>query len=195
VGVKPTYGRVSRYGLVAYASSLDQVGPFARTVADAALLLEVLAGHDPRDSTCVDQPVPRYSQTVDLPVQDLRVGVPREFFGEGLDAEVERAIRVALKEYEKQGAKLVDVSLPHSRFAIATYHVVATAGRRATSRYDGMHYGHRTAINGDLIATYCRRAAKGSVTKRSGGSCGTFAVERVQRRLLSESTEGARLIK
>src|SRR4051794_38101198 len=109
VGLKPTYGRVSRYGLIAFASSLDQVGPFARDVADCALLLEAIAGHDARDSTSVDQPVPAYSRTLDQTVKDLRIGVPREFFGEGLDAEVESAVRQALKEYEKQGAKLVDV--------------------------------------------------------------------------------------
>ncbi len=178
VGVKPTYGRVSRYGLVAYASSLDQVGPFARTVSDAALLLEVLAGHDPRDSTSVDQPVPRYSNVVDEPVGEVRIGVPREFFGEGLNAEVERAIRDALKEYEKRGAKLVDISLPHSRYAIATYYVVATAEASSNlARYDGMHYGHRTDLKGDLIATYCRSRGEGfgkEVQRRI--MLGTFAL-------------------
>src|SRR5205823_1999349 len=104
VGLKPTYGRVSRYGLIAFASSLDQVGPFAHTVADAALLLEAIAGHDPRDSTSVNQPVPAYTQTLNEPVRGLRIGVPREFFGDGLDAEVETAVRAALKEYEKLGA-------------------------------------------------------------------------------------------
>src|SRR6266576_408131 len=110
VGVKPTYGRVSRYGLVAFASSLDQIGPFARTIADAALLLEAIAGHDQRDSTSVERPVPEYVRNVNQPVKGLRIGVPREFFGEGLDAEVESGVRAALKEYERLGATLVDVT-------------------------------------------------------------------------------------
>lgn len=162
VGIKPTYGRVSRYGLVAYASSLDQVGPFARNVRDAALLLEVLAGHDHRDSTSVDCPVPAYTRTLDEPLRDLRIGVPNEFFGAGLDATIEKAIRSALAEFAKLGAKLVDVSLPHSRYAIATYYLVATAEASSNlARYDGMHYGHRTAAKGDLIATYSRSRGEG----------------------------------
>ena len=107
VGVKPTYGRVSRYGLIAFASSLDQAGPFARDVADAALLLEVIAGHDARDSTSVNQPVPDYTRELDVPVKDLRIGVPAEFFDPGLDAEVESAVRASLKLYESLGATLV----------------------------------------------------------------------------------------
>ncbi len=157
VGVKPTYGRVSRYGLIAYASSLDQVGPFAHDVGDAALLLEAIAGHDPRDSTSVDNAAPAYAKTVHEPVQDLRIGVPKEYFNEGLDAEVEAAIKIALKEYERQGAKLVEVSLPHSAYAIAAYYLVATAEASSNlARYDGMHYGHRTKVKGDLIATYSK---------------------------------------
>ena len=162
VGIKPTYGRVSRYGLIAYASSLDQAGPLAHDVADAALLLEAIAGHDPRDSTSIDLPVPAYSKTFDNPIKDLKIGVPKEVFGQGLDAEVEMAIRTALKEYEKQGAKLVDVSLPHSPYAVATYYIVATAEASSNlARYDGMHYGHRTKTKGDLIATYSRSRAEG----------------------------------
>jgi len=162
VGMKPTYGRVSRYGLIAFASSLDQVGPFARTVEDAALLLEAIAGHDPRDSTSVNRPVPAYTQTVNQPVDGLRIGVPKEFFGEGLDAEVEAAVRAALKEYEKQGAKLVDVSLPHSPYALAAYYIVAPAEASSNlARFDGMHYGHRTKQKADLIATYSKSRAEG----------------------------------
>jgi aspartyl-tRNA(Asn)/glutamyl-tRNA(Gln) amidotransferase subunit A len=162
VGIKPTYGRVSRFGLIAFASSLDQIGPFARTINDAALLLEVLAGHDPRDSTSVDRPVPDYSHILDEPTSDLRIGVPQEFFGEGLNEEVESAIRTALKEYEKRGAKLVDVSLPHSPFAVATYYLVATAEASSNlARYDGMHFGHRSMIKGDLIGTYSRSRGEG----------------------------------
>ncbi len=178
VGVKPTYGRVSRYGLVAYASSLDQVGPLARNVHDAALVLEAIAGHDGRDSTSVDRPVPAYSKTLDDPVKELRIGVPREYFGEGLDAEVEAAIRAALKEYEKRGAKIVDVSLPHSPYAIATYYLVATAEASSNlARFDGMHFGHRTQAKGDLIATYCQSRGEGfgkEVQRRI--MLGTFAL-------------------
>ncbi|HET6576506.1 MAG TPA: Asp-tRNA(Asn)/Glu-tRNA(Gln) amidotransferase subunit GatA [Fimbriiglobus sp.] len=162
VGLKPTYGRVSRYGLVAFASSLDQVGPFARTVADAARLLGVIAGHDPRDSTSVDQPVPDYAASLDTPLSGLRVGVPREFFGEGLDPEIEAAVRAALAEYERQGAALVDVSLPHSRYALAAYYIVAPAEASSNlARYDGMHYGHRTAAKADLVGTAARSRDEG----------------------------------
>jgi aspartyl-tRNA(Asn)/glutamyl-tRNA(Gln) amidotransferase subunit A len=162
VGLKPTYGRVSRFGLVAFASSLDQIGPFGRTVGDAALLLEAIAGHDDRDSTSVNDAVPPYTKSFEQPVKGLRIGVPREYFGEGIDAEVESAIRAALKEYERLGAKLIDVSLPHSRYAVATYYLVATAEASSNlARYDGMHFGHRTAKKGDLIETYCRSRAEG----------------------------------
>lgn len=161
-GLKPTYGRVSRYGLIAFASSLDQVGVFAHDACDCALLLEVIAGHDRRDSTSVDQPVPEYARSVNQPVQDLRIGVPREFFSAGLDPEVESAIRAALREYEKQGAKLVDVSLPHSQYAVAVYYLVATAEASSNlARFDGMHYGHRTRQKADLIATYSRSRGEG----------------------------------
>jgi aspartyl-tRNA(Asn)/glutamyl-tRNA(Gln) amidotransferase subunit A len=162
VGLKPTYGRVSRYGLVAFASSLDQVGPFARTVGDAALLLETVAGHDGRDSTSVAEPVPAYTRTVNRPVAGLRVGVPREFFGQGLDAEVGAAVRQALKEYEKLGATLVDVSLPHSPYALAAYYVVAPAEASSNlARFDGMHFGHRTKDKLGLIETVSRSRAEG----------------------------------
>jgi len=162
VGIKPTYGRVSRYGLIAFASSLDQIGPFAHDVTDAALLLEAVAGHDKRDSTCVNQPVPEYRKMLNDPVKGLRIGVPREFFGEGLDAEVESAVRAALKEYEKQGATLVDVSLPHSKYALAAYYIVAPAEASSNlARFDGMHYGHRTKEKADLIGTYAKSRGEG----------------------------------
>jgi len=162
VGMKPTYGRVSRYGLIAFASSLDQVGPFTHDARDCALMMEAIAGHDGRDSTSVNEPVPAYTQTVDQPVKGLRIGVPKEFFGVGLDAEVEAAVRAALKEYEKLGATLVDVSLPHSPYALAAYYIVAPAEASSNlARYDGMHYGHRTADKGDLIATYSKSRAEG----------------------------------
>ncbi len=162
VGIKPTYGRISRYGLIAFASSLDQVGPFTHDVMDNALLMEVLSGHDPKDSTSVDVPVPAYTKTLNDPVKGLRIGVPKEFFGEGLDAEVEASIKAALKEYEKLGAKLVDVSLPHSRYAVAVYYIVATAEASSNlARFDGMHYGHRTKVKTDLINTYAKSRGEG----------------------------------
>jgi aspartyl-tRNA(Asn)/glutamyl-tRNA(Gln) amidotransferase subunit A len=162
VGLKPSYGRVSRFGLVAFASSLDQVGPFAHTVADAALLLEVIAGYDRRDSTSVDRPVPAFSKTVEPPVKPLTIGVAREYFAAGLDAEVERRIREALKVYEGLGAKVEEVSLPHSPYAVATYYLVATAEASSNlARYDGVHYGHRTAVRGNLIDLYKRSRGEG----------------------------------
>jgi aspartyl-tRNA(Asn)/glutamyl-tRNA(Gln) amidotransferase subunit A len=162
VGLKPSYGRVSRFGLIAYASSLDQVGPFAHDVPDAALLLEVIAGHDPRDSTSVVKPVPPYSRTVGQPVQPLTVGVAREYFGEGLDAEVEASIREALKVYEGLGATVKEVSLPHSPYAVATYYLVATAEASSNlARYDGVHYGHRAKGYDNLIDMYCKTRGQG----------------------------------
>jgi len=162
VGLKPSYGRVSRYGLVAFASSLDQVGTLTHQVADAALLLETIAGHDPRDSTCVDRPVPAYSQSVEEPVRPLTIGVAREYFGAGLDAEVEQAIREALQVYRGLGAQVQDVSLPHSPYAIATYYLVATAEASSNlARYDGVHYGHRSRDPGNLIEMYCRSRGEG----------------------------------
>jgi aspartyl-tRNA(Asn)/glutamyl-tRNA(Gln) amidotransferase subunit A len=162
VGLKPTYGRVSRYGLVAFASSLDQIGTLSHTVRDAALLLEAIAGHDPRDSTSVDRPVPAYSRSVDEPVRPLTIGVVKEHFAEGLDPEVAATVRAALKVYEEQGATVREVSLPHSPYAIATYYVVATAEASSNlARYDGMHYGHRTATPGNLVQTYERSRGEG----------------------------------
>jgi len=158
VGVKPTYGRVSRYGLIAFASSLDQVGPFAHDIADAALLMEVISGHDPHDATSVDDAVPAYTQLMNEPVKDLRIGIPKEFFDEGLDPEVEKLVKASLKEYEKLGATLVPLSLPTgSKYAVAVYYIVATAECSSNlARFDGMHYGHRTKQKADLIATYSK---------------------------------------
>jgi aspartyl-tRNA(Asn)/glutamyl-tRNA(Gln) amidotransferase subunit A len=146
VGIKPSYGLVSRFGLIAYGSSLDQVGPFARDVRDAALLLEVIAGHDSRDSTCVPRPVPDYTKTLDEPIKPLTIGVPREFFAAagGLDAEVEQAVRGALKVYAGLGARIEEISLPHTPYAVAVYYLVATAEASSNlARYDGVHFGHR----------------------------------------------------
>jgi aspartyl-tRNA(Asn)/glutamyl-tRNA(Gln) amidotransferase subunit A len=145
-GLKPTYGRVSRYGLIAFASSLDQIGPFAHDLADIALLLGVIAGPDPRDSTSVDEPIPDYAATLDIPPESLRVGVVREYFGEGLDSEVASAIQEAIRVYEKAGATIKEVSLPHSQYGIPAYYIVASAECSSNlSRYDGTTYGHRAS--------------------------------------------------
>jgi aspartyl-tRNA(Asn)/glutamyl-tRNA(Gln) amidotransferase subunit A len=146
VGLKPSYGRVSRYGLIAYASSLDQVGPFAHDVAGAAHLLNVIAGRDPLDSTSVDQPVPDYVSSLDRSAEPLRIGIVREFFGEGLDSEVEAAIRAAIGIYKDAGAKVREVSLPHSKYGIPAYYIVAPAECSSNlARYDGTIYGHRAS--------------------------------------------------
>ncbi|MDZ4820047.1 MAG: Asp-tRNA(Asn)/Glu-tRNA(Gln) amidotransferase subunit GatA [Planctomycetota bacterium] len=144
-GMKPTYGRVSRYGLIAFASSLDQLGPLARTAQDAALLLEVMAGHDPHDATSVPQEVPHYSETVTQPLKGLRIGIVREHFGEGLDSEVEAAVREAYRVYESLGATMHDISMPRGKYGVATYYVIAPCEASSNlARYDGVHYGHRT---------------------------------------------------
>lgn len=144
-GMKPTYGRVSRYGLVAFASSLDQIGPVARTAEDCALLLEAMAGHDSHDSTSIDQSVPKYSQTVGQPLEGLKLGVVREHFGEGLDGEVEKSVREAIAVYESLGATVQEISMPHSKYAVATYYIIAPCEASSNlARYDGVHYGFRT---------------------------------------------------
>jgi aspartyl-tRNA(Asn)/glutamyl-tRNA(Gln) amidotransferase subunit A len=162
VGLKPTYGRVSRFGAIAFASSLDQIGPLAHDVADAALLLEVIAGHDPRDSTSVDRPVPPYSQTIDQAVEPLTIGVAREYFSAGLDSEVEESVRAAIKAYAAMGATIKEISLPHTPFAVATYYLVATAEASSNlARYDGVHFGHRAAHYDNLIEMYCKTRGEG----------------------------------
>ena len=143
-GLKPTYGRVSRRGLVAFASSLDQAGPLGRSAGDLALLLEAIAGHDPEDSTSINRPVPRYSETVDQPLEGLTLGVVREQFGPGLDAEVDAAVNEALGVYRSLGARVKYLSLPHAKYGVATYYLVAPSEASSNlARYDGVHYGHR----------------------------------------------------
>ncbi len=177
VGIKPTYSRVSRYGVIAYASSLDQVGPFAKTVRDAAIMLRALAGADPRDSTCSARPVPDYERALTGEVKGMRIGVPREYFVEGMDASVEGAVRAALKQYEVMGARTVDISLPHTGYAIAAYYLVATAEASANlARYDGIRYGLRANAE-DTIALYEMTRAQGfgaEVKRRI--MLGTFAL-------------------
>ena len=162
VGLKPTYGRVSRYGLVAFASSLDQVGPFARTVPDAARVLQVIAGHDPLDSTSLDDPVPDYLADLDTPLTNLRVGVVEEHFGIGLDDEVERPVREAIRTFESLGAEVVPVELPHSKYSVAAYYLIAPSEASGNlARYDGIHYGHRAESYDDLADLYARSRAEG----------------------------------
>ena len=144
VGLKPTYGRVSRYGLIAFASSLDHVGPFANTVKDAALVLRTIAGRDPMDSTSADVPVPDYVAELDKPVRGLKVGVAKEYFGSGLDDEVRAAVEAAIQKLAELGCEVVPVNLPHTEFAIPAYYIVATAEASANlARYDGVRYGFR----------------------------------------------------
>jgi len=144
VGLKPTYGRVSRYGLIAFASSLDHVGPFSKTVKDAAIMLRIIAGRDPMDSTSADLPVPDYPAELDKPIRGMKVGVAREYFGEGLDAEVRAAVEAAIQRLAKLGCEIVDVSLPHTKYAIPAYYLVATAEASSNlARFDGVRYGFR----------------------------------------------------
>jgi aspartyl-tRNA(Asn)/glutamyl-tRNA(Gln) amidotransferase subunit A len=144
-GLKPTYGRVSRYGLVAFASSLDQVGPLARTAEDCALLLEAIAGHDPRDATSLSHPVPEYTKAIREPLKGLTLGLVREHFAQGLDGEVETAVREAIKVYESLGAKVKEVSFPHAKYGVAVYYIIAPCEASSNlARYDGVHYAYRT---------------------------------------------------
>ena len=145
VGMKPTYGRVSRFGLVAFASSLDQVGPLAQNVSDSALLLETIAGHDAQDATSLEADVPSYLQSLEQPLAGLKLGIVREHFAEGLDPEVESAVKQAISVYQSLGATVKEISLPHSKYAVATYYVIAPSEASSNlARYDGVHYGYRT---------------------------------------------------
>ncbi len=161
-GMKPTYGRVSRYGMVAFASSLDQAGVLAQTAEDAALVLEVMSGFDPRDSTSVDAPVPAYARELDAPVKGLKVGIIREFLGEGLEARTRDAVESALDAYRSLGAELVEVSLPALPLSVPTYYVVAPAECSSNlSRYDGVRFGHRCEDPKDLLDLYTRSRGEG----------------------------------
>ena len=162
VGLKPTYGRVSRFGLVAFASSLDQIGPLTQDVHDAALLLQAIAGHDPRDSTSADAGVPDYGAALGRGVAGLKLGVPREYFVAGMDAEVEAAVRAGIDTLEREGADIVEVSLPHTPYAVATYYILANAEASANlARYDGVRFGFRAAEPADLPDMYMRTRAEG----------------------------------
>ena len=155
VGVLPTYGRVSRYGLIAFASSLDRIGPFAGNVRDAATMLSVIAGHDPNDATSSATPVPDYAAESDKPVEGLRIGVPKEYFGEGLDPEVRAAVEKGIEDLKAAGCTVKSISLPHTEYAIPTYYLVATAEASANlARFDGVRYGHRSQKSDTLSAMY-----------------------------------------
>lgn len=161
VGLKPTYGRVSRYGLVAYASSLDQIGPMAKTVQDAAILLRAISGKDPLDSTSVAEPVPDYASSLGRDLKGTRLGLPKEYLGGGMDPEVSRAVHTAVRQLESLGAEVREISLPHTEFAIATYYIIATAEASANlARFDGIRYGAR--IEGvDPLDLYCKTRGAG----------------------------------
>jgi aspartyl-tRNA(Asn)/glutamyl-tRNA(Gln) amidotransferase subunit A len=161
VGLKPTYGRVSRYGIIAFASSMDQVGPMTKDTRDCALLLEAVAGYDPADSTSVKSAVPHYIDTLTGDVRGLRIGIPKEYFVSGMQPEVENAVRQAISVLEKNGAIAEDISLPHTEYAIAVYYIVATAEASSNlARYDGMRYGHRARAK-DLTETYMQTRQEG----------------------------------
>ena len=161
-GLKPTYGRVSRYGMIAFASSLDQGGPMARTAEDAALMMNVMAGHDPKDSTCIDREVPDYTATLNEPLKGLKIGLPKEYFSDQLAPAMEEQVRNAIREYEKLGATVKEVSLPNAKLAIAAYYVIAPAEASANlSRFDGVRYGYRCEDPKDLMDMYTRTRAEG----------------------------------
>jgi len=162
VGLKPTYGRVSRYGLIAFASSLDQIGPITKDVEDAALLLSVIAGYDEMDSTSVDVPVPDYKKSIVKDIRNLRVGVPKEYFVKGIDPEVESAVKKAIGVLKDLGAKIVDISLPHTEYAVATYYIVGPAEASSNlARFDGVQYGLRAKDAKDIINMYTQTRSEG----------------------------------
>ncbi len=177
-GLKPGYGCVSRYGLVAFGSSLDQIGPIARDARDAALLLGVIAGHDARDSTSVNRPARDYAGTISTPPANLKIGVPAEYFGDGLDAEVRAAVENAIEMYQRNGATIVEIHLPHLKYAIACYYMICTAELSSNlARFDGVHFGHRTASPDGIVDLYAASRAEGfgaEVKRRI--MLGTFAL-------------------
>jgi aspartyl-tRNA(Asn)/glutamyl-tRNA(Gln) amidotransferase subunit A len=161
-GIKPTYGRVSRYGMIAFASSLDQGGPLSRTAEDAAMLLQAMAGFDPRDSTSVDHPVPDYRASLDDGVEGLTIGVPSEFFDQDLDSEIAALLETTIAEYQRQGANVKEVSLPNVGFSVPVYYVVAPAECSSNlSRFDGVRFGHRCEDPDDLLDLYTRSRGEG----------------------------------
>ena len=161
-GLKPTYGVVSRFGMIAFASSLDQGGPMAKTAADLAALLNVMAGFDARDSTSLERPGENYARDLDQPVAGLRIGLPREYFGEGVDPDVAARVRESIRWFESQGAKTVEITLPNTHLAVPVYYVLAPAEASSNlSRFDGVRYGHRASGYADLYEMYCKTRAEG----------------------------------
>ncbi len=162
VGLKPTYGRVSRFGLIAFASSLDQIGPFTKTVRDAALVLNAISGRDPQDSTSLDEPVPDHTALLGRDLKGVRLGMPREYFIDGIDPQVDAAVRAAVRHYESLGAEIVEVSLPNTEHAVGVYYIIATAEASANlARFDGVRYGHRAADASGLLDHYGRTREEG----------------------------------
>ncbi len=178
VGLKPTYGRVSRYGLVAFGSSLEQIGPITRDVHDAALLLGLIAGHDRRDSTSIDRPVPNYADSLDQPLSGVRIGVSENYFDKGLDDGVREAVQAAIEIMVRNGARTVPIDLPHMKYAVACYYIVVSAEASSNlARFDGVHFGHRTANPKDIIDLYASTRGEGfgqEVKRRI--MLGTFAL-------------------
>ncbi|HET9856265.1 MAG TPA: Asp-tRNA(Asn)/Glu-tRNA(Gln) amidotransferase subunit GatA [Chthoniobacterales bacterium] len=162
VGVKPSYGRVSRFGVVAFASSLDQVGPLTKTVRDSAMIMNAMAGHDPQDSTSLNEPVPDYTKNLGRDLKGMRLGLPKEYMIEGIDPQVKSAVDAAIKQLQSLGAEIVDVSLPHTDYGIAVYYFIATAEASANlARFDGVRYGHRAKDPKDLLDHYGRTREEG----------------------------------
>ena len=162
VGMKPTYGRVSRFGLVAFASSLDQIGPFTKDVTDCALMLNAICGHDPMDSTSVNLPTPDYTEYLSCDIEGVKIGVPKEYFVEGMDAEVESIVHEAVESLRGCGASIEEISLPHTEYAIATYYIIAPAEASANlARYDGVRYGYRAEDADELIDMYKKTRSRG----------------------------------
>jgi len=162
VGLKPSYGRVSRFGLVAFASSLDQIGPFTKTVRDSALLLNAISGRDPMDSTSLDESVPDYTAQLGQDLKGVRLGMPKEYFVGGTHPQVDKAVRDAIAHYESLGAEIVEISLPHTEYAVSVYYIIATAEASANlARFDGVRYGHRTADASNIIEHYGRTREEG----------------------------------
>jgi aspartyl-tRNA(Asn)/glutamyl-tRNA(Gln) amidotransferase subunit A len=178
VGMKPTYGRISRYGVVAFASSLDQVGSLTKDVTDCALIMGVIAGHDPRDSTSIPEPVPDYSASLRADASGLRIGVPQEYFGEGSDPEVLQAVKRAIADLQSMGAKIQEVSLPGTPYAVAAYYLIATAEASSNlARYDGIKYGFRAQDAADLQDLYFRSRSEGfGVEVKRRIMLGTYAL-------------------
>jgi len=162
VGLKPTYGRVSRFGLIAFASSLDQIGPFTKTVRDSALLLNAISGRDPMDSTSLAEPVPDYTAQLGRDLKGVKLGMPREYFIEGIDPQVDAAVRAAIRHYESLGAEIVEISLPNTEHAVGVYYIIATAEASANlARFDGVRYGHRAEGAANLLDQYGRTREEG----------------------------------